>query len=239
MVLCNPFGEEAIRAHRVYRIMARDLEQHGHPALRFDYRGTGDSAGASDEVSLESWLDDIAIAVAELMDKAKPKRLALIGLAFGGALAALAVTRRELSIHHLLLWDPVIRGDAYLRSLFDAHQSYMRSELPTWRDRRPTSADGDPTEALGTPIPDELRSAMAAVDLTKLDLPCDEITVVSTQRGPDVDALRKHLDRNAGRVTWLDVRPDTAWNSDEALNSAVIPKNVVDTLVSRVQAVSP
>jgi len=38
VLLCNPFGEEAIRAHRIYRILAERLARHGAHVLRFDWR---------------------------------------------------------------------------------------------------------------------------------------------------------------------------------------------------------
>src|SRR3954464_11609473 len=47
VLLCNPFGEEASRAHRMFRVLATQLERAGYPALRFDYSGTGDSLGDS------------------------------------------------------------------------------------------------------------------------------------------------------------------------------------------------
>src|ERR1700723_2201177 len=43
MVICNPFGYEAICAHRSLRAFAQAAAEMGIPALRFDYLGTGDS----------------------------------------------------------------------------------------------------------------------------------------------------------------------------------------------------
>ena len=238
VVLCNPFGEEAARSHRIYRVLARDLEAKGYPTLRFDYHGTGDSAGETAEGSVDLWLDDIVTAVEELAEEAKPKRMALLGLRLGGSLAALAAARRRLTIAHLLLWDPVVRGRAYLRELSVAHAAYMRSELAEWRE--PSGSDDAPSEALGTPLDPALREAIAAVDLTALDLSCDQVTVVSTQPGQqDMAALKQHLEgSSATRATWLEVATTTPWNSDEALNSAIIPKDVMNTLVEHIEAVS-
>ena len=53
VLLCNPFGEEASRAHRTYRVLATQLERAGFPVLRFDYSGTGDSLGRADDVTLD------------------------------------------------------------------------------------------------------------------------------------------------------------------------------------------
>jgi len=45
VVLCNPIGEDMVRAHRPYRHLAETLAAAGFPVLRFDFDGTGDSSG--------------------------------------------------------------------------------------------------------------------------------------------------------------------------------------------------
>src|SRR5687768_18149474 len=61
-VFCHPFGEEKLWAHRVYVGFARELARRGHPVLRFDYAGNGDSSGTFDESSIETALADIDAA---------------------------------------------------------------------------------------------------------------------------------------------------------------------------------
>ena len=45
LVLCPPFADEAVHAHRVLVDFAVRLAGKGMPALLFDYAGTGDSEG--------------------------------------------------------------------------------------------------------------------------------------------------------------------------------------------------
>ena len=45
VVLCQPFGIEAICAYFTYRLLAERLADRGLAVLRFDYDGTGDSCG--------------------------------------------------------------------------------------------------------------------------------------------------------------------------------------------------
>ena len=60
VVLCPPLGSECVVAYRVWRILAERLAGAGFDVLRFDYEGTGDSAGDSEEPGrLEAWIGDI------------------------------------------------------------------------------------------------------------------------------------------------------------------------------------
>jgi alpha-beta hydrolase superfamily lysophospholipase len=45
ILLCNPVGDDSVRAHRPLRHLAQRLANEGFAVLRFDYDGTGDSTG--------------------------------------------------------------------------------------------------------------------------------------------------------------------------------------------------
>ncbi|MDE2122022.1 MAG: alpha/beta hydrolase, partial [Betaproteobacteria bacterium] len=62
VLICNPFGQEAIRAHRFLRVLSERLSASGFDVLRFDYFGTGDSAGTEAEADLDTWVRDIGMA---------------------------------------------------------------------------------------------------------------------------------------------------------------------------------
>src|SRR5271167_3699705 len=60
LVICKPFGYEAICAHRSLRSFAESAAARGVPTLRFDYLGTGDSAEIAPDVDqLETWTADV------------------------------------------------------------------------------------------------------------------------------------------------------------------------------------
>ncbi len=120
-VIVHPFMEERQDAHSVLGDIARRLAATGRPALRFDLYGHGDSAGDWRDATVEGWLDDIATAVDELRVRTGVTRVGLYGLRFGATLAALAA--RALAPERLVLWQPVVRGDAYVMELLRAHLS--------------------------------------------------------------------------------------------------------------------
>ena len=84
--------------------------------LRFDYFGTGDSAGAGEEGSVEQWSRDVDTAIDELRDTTSLDRVSLVGLRFGGLLAADVAARRK-DLDRVVLWDPIVRGEQYVREM--------------------------------------------------------------------------------------------------------------------------
>ena len=117
VVLCNPFGYEALSAYRSARELADALAASGVAALRFDYPGTGDSSGNEDDpLRWRAWLDSIKAAVTLLREESGASRVTLCGLRLGATLAALAA--QELGgVDDLVLLMPVISGKAYIREL--------------------------------------------------------------------------------------------------------------------------
>ena len=237
VLLCNPFGEEASRAHRSFRVLATQLERAGYAGLRFDYSGTGDSLGDSRAATIDAWIDDVGIATERLRSATGASRVAVIGLRLGATLAMLASARGELRPRHLLLWDPVVDGAAYLRELIAQHRAYMRSEIGAgWVDRLPIAADGTPGEALGAPIGAVLGRQIAAIDLAAVVPGADQLTVITTRAAPDVARLRSTLPAS---TRWLDMPESPSWNTDAALNAMTVPMDIVQALVARIEEISP
>ena len=112
-VVCHPFAEEKLWAHRACVSFARDLAASGYGVLRFDMSGHGDSDGGFAQATIEAHLSDIASALNEAAGRVPMEtRLGLFGLRLGGSLAALAA-ERDARIAQLILWDPVVDGAKY------------------------------------------------------------------------------------------------------------------------------
>ena len=229
VLLCNPFGEEASRAHRTFRVLATLLERAGYAALRFDYSESADA-------TIDAWLADIGAAAARLGVAAGGARLAIVGLRLGATLAALAAARGLVRPRHLLMWDPIVDGAAYLRDLTAQHRSYMRFEMgPRFRDRLRTRADGTPLEALGAPIGDPLAAQLAAIDLAAGAPSAEQVTLLTTRVTPETQRLQARLPAAA---RWIQINESAAWNTDAALNSMTVPMDIVRALVARIEETS-
>jgi alpha-beta hydrolase superfamily lysophospholipase len=161
VVLCYPMGHEYFRVHRTFRQLSARLAEAGFHALRFDYYGCGDSAGESEEGAVEQWLEDIGAAVDEIKDLSGAAEVTLIGARLGATLAAL-VARRRREVDGLALWDPIVKGEDYVRELTRRQKDWLRDGLP---EPRRFDRDDPMTEALGFPLPDRLRRGLEKIDL--------------------------------------------------------------------------
>jgi pimeloyl-ACP methyl ester carboxylesterase len=116
IVFCYPFGQEYMRAHRPLRQLANNLAEMGYHVLRFDYRGSGDSAGTMTGITPQDWINDTLLAIKELRDIAALDSVALIGLRLGSLIATAAAGKcRDIS--KLVLWDSIIDGKDWVQQL--------------------------------------------------------------------------------------------------------------------------
>ncbi len=117
VALLHGFGGNHVESHALFTKTARALASSGIAALRFDFRGSGDSEGSFRDVSIATEVDDTNVGLQFLARQSEvdPNRLGLIGLSVGGLIAAFAAGSNP-SVRSLVLWAPV----AHLGELFQA-----------------------------------------------------------------------------------------------------------------------
>jgi uncharacterized protein len=159
VLLCYPAVQEYNRSHWAFRKLAGLLARSGFHVLRFDYSGTGDSAGDLAGASVGRWCADIREAAAELTELAGVRRVSLVGFRLGAALAALASTT-PLAVHDLVLWEPAVDGREHIRELRRV-QRWKRgvTNHPPRLGRH---------EMLGHALPCELRAGIESIGLDDL-----------------------------------------------------------------------
>lgn len=111
-----PFGDEMNRTRQLAARQARALAQDGVGVLQIDLYGCGDSAGEFGEARWDLWQDDLALGHAWLLAKLGCP-VGLWGLRLGALLALDYAFKATLPVQRLLLWQPVLRGAAFLTQL--------------------------------------------------------------------------------------------------------------------------
>jgi exosortase A-associated hydrolase 2 len=144
-VVSHSFAEEKLWSHRVIVSFARALARRGYPVLRFDYMGAGDSTGDTPDTSLDSHRADFVAAVNELTQRVPAlERVGVVGLRFGAAIAALVAEQgapEKLRNGPLILWDPVLDGDAYFQELLRMNLSTQLAVFGKVQETREMLAD--------------------------------------------------------------------------------------------------
>lgn len=226
IVLCHPWGQEYLRAHRSIRHLSTLLGRAGVHVLRFDYFGTGDSAGDMVDADLKGWQKDIDTAIEELKDTAGVARVGLVGLRLGATLAARVASQRKSDIDKLVLWDPVVRGGEYL-----AEVRQVEAEIASDIDMPPRS---DPKangveRLLGFDLTDRLEKEIDSLDLAPSVSALKTPTLLVVSR-----ALASHEGLRAATkppVVVEELPSDPAWLEAKGVGVGVIPVKVLQRIV--------
>lgn len=191
VVLCNPFGYDALCTHRGWRKLAERIAAAGMPALRFDYPGAGDSAGTEDDAQrVDAWLDSIAAATRRLREWTGATSVSLVGLRLGATLAALAAQRLG-DIEGLVLLAPPIIGRNYLRELRAHRQSWLST--PAGMNADPIADPDAYVEAFGFGLHGGDIARIGALDLrSDTTRPARRVLLLDSSDRRRADALAEH-----------------------------------------------
>jgi pimeloyl-ACP methyl ester carboxylesterase len=233
VLMCYPHGSDYDTAFRSFRILATRLARAGVHVLRFDYSGTGDSSRDIDEVSISTWLDDIAIAVDELEQSRQVRAIAVLGLRLGATLAALASTGCPI-VDRLVLWEPVIDGRDYVARQRALHRAWIDEEVRNGREAR--VADDD---LLGYRLTEALRTELERVNLWSLSkAPTRDIHLVSQAASSEQDRVAEHLRATGARVHTHSAAGPEIWSKTPSMDRAVVPHSVLPTIIECLTAES-
>jgi pimeloyl-ACP methyl ester carboxylesterase len=228
VLLCYPMGQEYMRAHRAFRQFALLLSRAGFHVMRFDYFGTGDSAGDGSEATVERWVEDIACAIDELKDSAGVERVAVVGLRLGGTLAAVACGNRD-DVDQLVLWDPILSGKQYVAELMREHAGEVFAE--------PTAADPEKETAtvgvMGFPITRRIRRALWGLELAGVSLRGGLQTLIVVSAESERHRSLVETFGNSGvDASFLCVASEGNWNEVDDFGSALIPQAIIRAIVN-------
>ena len=105
VILCHGFTGTKIESGRLFVLTARALQKAGINALRFDFMGSGDSSGDFDQMTPNTQIRDALDVLA--WGRRRYKKIALLGLSFGGATVIYAAYQARSRPDALLTWSSV------------------------------------------------------------------------------------------------------------------------------------
>ncbi len=227
-LLCPPWGPEYLVSHRIFRRLAVRLSESGYHVLRFDYFGTGDSAGDREDGDLGSWQADAETALEELRDMSGFSAVAVFGIRLGAVVAwRLATTRRD--VHTVVLWDPVVHGDQYLREMVMAQRETDRWSLTPVHRRDSVESVQD---LLGFPMTAQMRRTIDAIDTAEFTATtAAHVKLFYSDELPGQHDLHDALRSSGTPFHEETVRGQTPWREDEGVGAGGLPVLVLERMV--------
>jgi alpha/beta superfamily hydrolase len=144
VLLVGPFAAERHSSYVPWVRWARFLAARRIEALRYDYRGIGESLGAFEDMTFDHWSEDVECLASWLQSRSPQLPLVLHGLELGALLASRAFAK-DIG-NALLLWAPPANANdvllAALRRRVAVEQSFQnakdRKSLPDYIQRLKT-----------------------------------------------------------------------------------------------------
>jgi uncharacterized protein len=245
VLICGPHGQEAVRSHRLLKVLADRLSRAGHDVLRFDPYGSGDSAGDDSDLDLMGWRQDVVGAALQLQRLSCARGQLWIGFRLGATVACQALASEASVVpSKLLLVEPVGDGPQYLTYLAQATVQTLEASMsiknPCWRKNLSEDPHTWQTEAAGFPLGARLHEQLQRLRVQDLKL----ATGVPTQVIVPTESLRQQVQNwpwsgGPGRLAAVTTPYDFDWTSEEALNSAWVPHGLVADLVASAASCLP
>lgn len=214
VVMCRPLGYEAMCSYRTYAQLAQTLANAGFDVMRFDYHGTGDSAGGDEDPRrVQAWLASIHAAIDEVRRMSGATRVALFGTRFGGTLAVQAALERG-GVDSLMLWAPCASGRAFVREMRAAEAA------------RGLASSASGLEALGTLFTPGTLEDMGRLDAAKAQIaPARDVLIVGRDDVPGIGPLPDRFRALGADVTYT-VWPGYAGMMAEPHEAVLAPETL-------------
>jgi uncharacterized protein len=225
VLACYPIAGEYMRAHRAFRQLTNLLSRSGAHVMRFDYFGTGDSAGFADDGGIARWCADIGTAVEELQELSGAEKVKLVGLRVGATMAFLAAAD-QTPVDHVVLWDPVVDGAGGVRQMMEAH-------IEEQEERGNSTKPGEVIGVHGFGVSRALRDELNGIDLRVWTPPPSLRTdVVVSEERPEWQELHDRLEALPNEHRFV-LSPSLGnWHEADEFGSALIPQQIIQSVIA-------
>ncbi|MFO0668246.1 MAG: alpha/beta fold hydrolase [Polyangiaceae bacterium] len=229
VVMCSPFGYDALSTYFAHKKLAEHIALGGVATFRFDYYGTGDSAGDDEGPNrVETWLGDIGRAVEEAKRVSGASKVFLFGVRLGAVLATTYAQRAP--VEGLIALGPSRSGAVFVREMLALNK--MRAAMPN--DGASPDIVFSDDEVLGFPFSAALRAEISALDPRKSsERPAARALVIARDDLPGPEKLIiEHL-RSTGVVV---AHSTSRGYSTLFADSLPLPTTTADEIVTWIQS---
>ncbi len=116
-IVVPPLFEELARTRKALVTLARELAQRGIDVVRFDYFGTGLSAGRFEQFTIQGAREQLEEVMNYCRDQGAT-RIHLIGVRFGGYLALSNLISSPAPCDNVVAWEPTTDLNSHIEDLF-------------------------------------------------------------------------------------------------------------------------
>lgn len=236
------FAEEMNKSRKMVRDQAVALADKGATVIVPDLFGTGDSEGDFGEVDWDVWKRDVRYLIQWATDQGA-QCITLWGLRAGALLALDLYQDTALSIHRLLLWQPVHSGEQLVTQFLRLRMAagMMSGEPETVAQLRERLYAGETIEVAGYDVSPALVKQLDQTNLKQFTLPSnsniDWFEVVNQADKPLLPVSRKVIE--ALHAQGLDIRAATVqgepfWATQELASAPLLIERTT-TAVSAVK----
>lgn len=230
VIFCAPAPHEVKKFHWAQRQMAQRLQTAGYHTLRFDYFATGDSTGDSRDYDLHQCRSNIQDAIRYLKASGLIRRVSLVATRLACPLVLQAV--REERVRKLILIDPVLDGAAYLKEAQSMQDAMLQEHLRVAPDYPRTALQG---QLLGFPHHAFLTWQHQNLQTFPSPIKAKAVTIITSQGGPDVSSLYKHLSQEVEETHLARVSDNLRWGCARSLQFQDFPNQLLRVVVDSVR----
>jgi pimeloyl-ACP methyl ester carboxylesterase len=216
VLLCYPFGQEYMRAHKAFRQLANLLSRKGYTVMRFDYPGTGDSYGDGKDIGYNEWLEQAHSALNFLKSETNFENIHVIGLRLG-ALVATELAAKNTCIKKIVLWDPFVNGASFIQDCTTQLSDPLLEPNDIWNIH-------------GYPLPKIFREQVIASNTENMSFP-EAITITQVLSHENEDSRIIHTSHST-QATQKVIGPASDWNYVDMVGSILMPTALIQSIVS-------
>lgn len=237
VMLLYPIQQEYMRCHWGIKHLAKRLAKQGFPVFKFDYYGSGDSFGESQDFNLQQCLADIQAAEQTFRQQCDIQQIAIIGMRLGATLAAQYARQHE--IQQLYLWEPVINGQRHWQELKQLQKELLsrireNSSIFSANPNRHAMHPGkQQEELLGYRVSQQLIDELQELDLMEILQPSEQRTLlVTSQDTREMRDLKEHLINSNPQFSYQLADDPINWVDLEQYLNSIIPHHSMNQIVS-------